>query len=303
MTNLQSPIANIKPRLRRSVLFMPGDSMRKIQKATQLDADSIVMDLEDGVALNNKASARETIAEALRTLDFGRRERLVRVNPPDSGFLDDDIAATAPARPDGFVIPKTETAEDVQTVSQKLAAVEAAHGWPDGSLRLVAVVETALGVMNLREIAQADARLDALMFGAEDLAGDIGAVRTRAGWEVFFARSAVVTAAAAYGLQAIDMIFVDFQNLDGLAEECRTARQMGYVGKMAIHPKQVEIINREFSPTPAEIDRAQRLVAAHRAHQQSGRGAFAFEGKMVDMPVIRAAEHVLARARQAGLLE
>jgi len=302
MTNLQPSKAN-PPQLRRSVLFMPGDSMRKIQKATQLDADSIVMDLEDGVALNNKAAARETIAEALRTLDFGRRERLVRVNPPDSGFLDDDIAATAPARPDGFVIPKTETAEDVQTVSQKLAAVEAAHGWPDGSLRLVAVVETALGVMNLREIAQADARLDALMFGAEDLAGDIGAVRTRVGWEVFFARSAVVTAAAAYGLQAIDMIFVDFQNLDGLAEECRTARQMGYVGKMAIHPKQVEIINREFSPTPAEIDRAQRLVAAHRAHQQSGRGAFAFEGKMVDMPVIRAAEHVLARARQAGLLE
>jgi len=287
-------------RLRRSVLFMPGDSMRKIEKATQLDADTIVMDLEDGVALNNKTVARTTIAEALRMLDFGRRDRLVRLNPPDSGFLDDDIAATAPARPDGFVIPKVESAADVQTVSRKLAAVEAAHGWAENSLRLLAVVETALGIMNLKEIAQADARLDALMFGAEDLAGDIGAVRTRAGWEVFFARSAVVTAAAAYGLQAIDMIFVDFQNLDGLATECRTARQMGYAGKMAIHPKQIAIINREFSPTPAEIERAQRLVAAHRDHQQSGTGAFAFEGKMVDMPLIRAAEHVLAIAREIG---
>ena len=303
MTNLQSPTTNNQPRLRRSVLFMPGDSMRKIEKATRLDADSIVMDLEDGVALNNKAAARATIAEALRTLDFGRRERLVRLNPPGSGLLDDDLAVTAPAAPDGFVIPKVESAADVQTVSRKLAAVEAAHGWAEGSLRLVAVVETALGVMNLKEIAQSDARLEALMFGAEDLAGDIGAVRTAAGWEVFFARSAVVTAAAAYGLQAIDMIFVDFQNPDGLAEECRAARQMGYAGKMAIHPKQIAIINREFSPTPAEIDRARRLVAAHRAHQQSGRGAFAFEGKMVDMPVIRAAEHVLARARQAGLLQ
>ena len=289
-------------RLRRSVLFMPGDSMRKIEKATQIDTDTVVMDLEDGVALNNKAVARETIAEALQTLDFGRRERLVRINPSDSGLQDDDLAITAPARPDGFVIPKVETAADVQTVSRKLAAVETAHGWSENSLRLVAVIETALGVMNLREIAQADTRLDALMFGAEDLAGDIGAVRTRVGWEVFFARSAVITTAAAYGLQAIDMIFVAFQNLDGLVEECRTARQMGYAGKMAIHPKQVEIINREFSPTPAEIDHAQRLVSAHRAHQQSGTGAFAFEGKMVDMPVIRAAEHVLIRARQAGLL-
>lgn len=294
-------MTNNQPPLRRSVLFMPGDSMRKIEKATQLNVDTIVMDLEDGVALNNKAAARATIAQALRTLEFGRHERLVRLNPPDSGFLDDDIATTAPAHPDGFVIPKVESAADLQTVSRKLAAVEAAHGWAEGSLRLVAVVETALGVMNLKEIAQADARLSALMFGAEDLAGDIGAVRTRTGWEVFFARSAVVTAAAAYGLQAIDMIFVDFQNPDGLADECRAAREMGYVGKMAIHPKQVEIINRQFSPTPAEIAHAQKLISAHHAHQQSGTGAFAFEGKMVDMPVIRAAEHVLARARQAEL--
>jgi citrate lyase beta subunit len=290
------------------MLYMPGDSLRKISKAAQLEVDSIVMDLEDGVAFNQKDEARRVSVEALGTLDFGRSERLIRLNPPLSRETDRatdlflaDFNNTIDAHPDGYVIPKVETARQIQIVEHHLDEAERRHGWPAGSIRLLALVETALGVMNLAGVAQASPRLAALMFGAEDLAGDLGAQRTRAGWEVFYARSAVVTAAAAFGLQAIDMVFVDLQDLEGLAAEATLARQMGYEGKMAIHPRQVEVLNRVFAPSPDEIERARRLVEAHAAHQAAGTGAFELGGKMVDLPVVRAAERVLAKARAAGL--
>jgi len=289
--------------IRRSVLFMPGDSMRKITKATQLDVDSIVMDLEDSVAPDNKAEARRTVSEALQTLDFGRSERLVRLNAAETGLLGDDLADTIDAQPDGYVLPKTETAAQVQYVGRLLGRAEKANGWADSSIRLLVIIETALGVMNVKEIAQASPRVETLMFGAEDLAGDIGAKRTREGWEVFYARSAVVTAAAAYGLQAIDMVLIDLANLERLEEECNFARRMGYEGKMAIHPRQVEVINRVFAPSPEEIEQARRLMQAHAEHQAAGSGVFTLNGRMVDMPMVKMAERVLNKAKAAGLLE
>lgn len=287
---------------RRALLFMPGDSLRKISKAAQMDVDSIVMDLEDGVALSQKQEARRTVVEALGSLDFGRSERLVRLNPPGSDLFADDLRTTIEARPDGYVLPKVESSAQVRAVDRLLGELEQEQGWPLQSIRLLAIIETARGVLNASDIARSGQRLDALAFGAEDLAGDIGARRTRVGWEVFYARSAVITAAAAYGLQAIDTVFIDLNDLEGLAEECRVARELGYAGKMAIHPRQVEVINRIFTPTPEEIDKARRLVDAHAAQQAAGAGAFEFEGKMVDRPMVRAAERVLERARAAGLL-
>lgn len=283
-------------RVRRSLLFMPGDSLRKIEKATHLPTDSIIMDLEDGVALSRKAEARVAVVEALRALDFGGRERLVRINPVGSGLETADLEAVAASQPDGLVIPKVESAAQVQRISQALASAEQAHAWAPGAVRLLVIVETALGVMNVREIAGADERVDALMFGAEDLAGDIGATRTAEGWEVFYARSAVVTAAAAYRRQAIDTVFVDLADVEGLRRESERAMQMGYTGKMAIHPRQVEVINAAFTPTAEAVAQAQRLIEAYAQQQAAGAGAFAYEGKMVDMPLIRAAEQVLARA-------
>ena len=291
-----------RPSARRSLLFMPGDSRRKIEKAATLPADSIIMDLEDGVALSRKDAARVTVAQALTDLNFGARERLVRINPVDSPLSRRDLDATIAARPDGYVIPKVESAEDLQSVDRYLDDAERANGWPRDSLVLLAIIETARGVMNLAAIASATPRLGALKFGAEDLAGDMGAIRTRAGWEVFHARSAVVIAAAAHGLQAIDTVFIDLTDLDGLAEECRFARQMGYIGKMAIHPRQVPVINAGFSPTDAEIAQARRLVEAHETHQAGGAGVFELDGKMIDMPMVRAAMRVLDRARAAGLV-
>ena len=282
---------------RRSLLFMPGDSMKKIQKAAGWEVDTVILDLEDGAAQNRKVEARATVAAALQTLDFGGRERLVRLNHVSTGLPAAEIAATAVWHPDGYIAPKAEDEADLRAVDRLLDAAERQLGLATGAFRLFAMIETARGVMNLKELARATPRLEGLIFGAEDLAGDIGAVRTPAAWEVFYARSAVVTAAAAYGLQAFDMVFTDFHDAAGLEAESRFARQLGFTGKTCIHPNQTPVVNRAFSPTPEEIDRAQQLIQAFAAQQAAGAGAFTFEGKMVDMPMLVAARKVLARAR------
>lgn len=285
--------------LLRSVLFMPGDSQHKIRKAAQMDVDAVVMDLEDGVALSQKAVARQTVCEALQTVDFGRTTRYVRLNPVESDFFADDLAATLPGKPAGYVLPKVASAVSLQQLGDELDRAEDNYGWPRNSIALLAIIESALGVMNLAQIAQASPRLIALLFGAEDLAGDLGAIRTKEGDEVAYARSALVVAAAAYRLLAIDMVYFDLNDLAGFEQECIVARRFGYTGKMVIHPKQVAIANRIFAPSPAEIAQAERIILAYQTHQQAGVGAFELDGRMVDLPVVRAAERILQRAKRA----
>lgn len=289
-------------RVRRSLLFVPGDSGRKIEKAVTLGADVVCLDMEDGVAVNQKQAARDSIREALTTLDFGRSERMIRINAHDSLLKTEDLAQTIIAQPDSVLLPKVENAEAVHWLDAQLTAAERAHGWPAGEIEILAMVETARGIVNLKEIASSSSRLTALVFGAEDLAGDIGAVRTREGWEVFYARSAVVTHAAAFGLQAIDMVFVDYGDTDGLMRESLEGARMGYSGKQLIHPNQITPVHEAFTPDGAAIAHAQRVVAAHEQNQASGFGAFALDGKMVDMPVVKAAQQVLAKAKAAGKL-
>ena len=287
-------------RARRAFLYVPGDDERKIRKATSLDVDCVCLDMEDGVALSRKAEARAIIPPSLRALDFGRAERLVRINPVGSGMESDDLRAGLEVRPDGIVIPKVEDGDAIRWASGQIAAAERANGWTAGEIILIAMVETARGIVNLREIASADPRLQALIFGAEDLAGDIGAIRTPAAWEVFYARSAVVTHAAAYGLQAIDMVHIDYNDTEGLVAEASQANQMGYQGKQVIHPNQIGPVQAAFTPDDAAIRHALRIMDAMQVHQEAGKGAFSLDGKMIDMPLVRAAERVLARARAAG---
>jgi citrate lyase beta subunit len=289
-------------RVRRALLFTPGDDLRKIEKAASLGVDSVIMDLEDGVALNRKDKARQTILHALQNIDFGRSERLVRINPVGSGLENDDLAVTLPGKPDGYVVPKVEMAHSIWELGKQLDVMEWREGIQTDAIRLMALIETARGVVNLMEIAGSGTRLDALIFGAEDLAGSIGATRTREGWEVFYARSAVVTTAAAFGLQAIDTIYADFNDMPGLTADAEFAMRMGFTGKLAIHPRQVAPIEVVFTPSDEAIAQAQRLIEAYNEHQKEGTGAFALDGKMVDAPMIRAAETVLARARAAGRL-
>ena len=282
---------------------MPGDDMHKIQKAVTLGVDTICMDIEDGVALNRKPEARATICEALKTLDFGRSEKLVRINPVGSGLEDEDLKAVLPARPDGIVIPKVQDASHVRRVSELIGEFERAQGWPVGEICLLSLVETAPAIVNLKEIAASDPRLQGLIFGAEDLAGDMGLVRTHEGWEIFYARSAVVTHAAAFGLQAIDIVFMDLHDPHGLRLESAQGAQMGYTGKQVIHPAQVEPVQEAFTPSDEAIAHAQRVVETARLNQAAGHGAYALDGKMVDAPVVKAAEWVITRARAAGKIQ
>lgn len=287
-----------RDRLRRALLFMPGDDLKKIGKGAGLSVDTVIMDLEDGVAAANKAQARETVLTALTSdeIDFGKTERVVRLNAASSGLLAGDLARTFPGHPDGYMLPKVETAGEIIEISEQLSLLEAEAGIEPGATGLIALVETARGVVNLREIAGSDPRLVALAFGAEDLAGSIGAVRTPEGMEVFYARSAVVIHAAAFGLQALDSPCVRLSDAAALRGETRRAVQMGYTGKLAIHPAQVPIIVEIFKPSAEDLDRARRLIAAFEAEQAGGSGVFAFEGQMVDMPMLRAARRVIARA-------
>lgn len=290
-------------RARRALLYMPGDDERKIRKATTLGADCVCLDMEDGVALSRKDEARDLIPRMLAELDFGQTERLVRINPVGSRMETDDLRAGLDVRPDGIVIPKVESGDAIRWASAAIAAVERAQGWPVGGIVIIVLVETALGIVNLRDIASSDPRLQGLIFGAEDLAGDIGAVRTREGWEVFYARSAVVTHAAAFGLQAIDMVYIDYKDGEGLVRESAEAARMGYAGKQVIHPNQIAPVQGAFTPDDAAISHALRVMNAMREHQEAGKGAFSLDGKMIDMPLVKAAERVLARARAGGKVD
>lgn len=286
-------------RARRAILYVPGNETRKIEKAVTLGADCVCLDLEDGVAPNRKAEARETIARAFRTLAFSKSEKLGRINGVGTGFEDDDLEALVPARPDGIVVPKVNEADEIRWVSARIRELEIRENIPTDSIALIGMLESARGLVNVAQIASADARLAALIFGAEDYAADVGATRTREGLEVLYARSAIVAACTANGIQPIDLLFLDFRDAEGLRAETLRGAQLGYVGTQVIHPNQVAIVQDVYTPDDEAIAKAQRIVDAATEQLTQGRGAFALDNKMVDMPIIKAAERVLTRARAA----
>lgn len=289
-------------RSRRALLYMPGDDRRKIEKATTLGVDCICMDLEDGTALNKKAEAREVIAQAMRGLDFGRSERCIRINSIGSGFEADDLAAALEARPDTIVVPKVESAEQVKWVCGEIESYETSNGLPVGEIRLLAGLETAKGLLNVKKIARADKRLEALIFGGEDFAASVGATRSPGATELLYARQAVVTACAAFEIQAIDIVYIDFRDTEGLRREARQGADWGFAGKQVIHPAQVEPVQEAFTPADEAIAYARRVVETFEASQREGKGAYALDGKMIDMPLLKSAQNVLERARAAGKL-
>jgi citrate lyase beta subunit len=281
---------------------MPGDDRRKIEKSTTLSLDCICMDMEDGVAITRKTEARAVIAAAMKELDFGSSERCIRINSVGSGFEKFDLAAAVATNPDAIVVPKVESAAQVKSISDYIELYEVSAKMPVGTIRMLVGVETAKGILNLKEIAESDKRLEAIIFGAEDYAASIGATRTREGTEVLYARSAVVTACAANELQAIDMVYIDFRDVEGLRREAEEGARLGFSGKQIIHPNQVAAVQEAFTPSEEAIEYAQRVVRAFSASQKEGKGAFALDGKMIDMPLLKNAQKVLDRAQAAGMV-
>ena len=281
---------------RRALLYMPGDNWKMITKSITLGVDSICMDMEDGTAVSRKAEARATIAKALQELDFGVSEKLARINSVDSGWEKDDIDAVLPYHPDGIVIPKVESFEHVEWASQIIEAAELKYGWPINSICILIGVETAKGIMNLKEIAS-HPRLDAIIFGGEDFAASIGATRTKEAIELLYARQAVVVACAANDLQAIDIVRIDYKDIEALRIESEFGARLGFSGKQIIHPAQVEPVQTAFTPNDEAIAYAKRIVETFEASQKEGKGAYSLDGKMIDMPLLKNARKVLERAK------
>lgn len=284
---------------RRALLYMPGDNWKMITKSVTLGVDSICMDMEDGTAINKKAEARVTIARALQELDFGASEKLARINSVGSGWEQDDIEAVLPFHPDGIVIPKVESFEHVEWASKIIEAAELKYGWPINSVRILIGVETAKGILNLKEIA-AHPRLDAIIFGGEDFAASIGAIRSKDAVELLYARQAVIVACAANDLQAIDIVTIDYKDLEALKIESQFGAGLGFSGKQIIHPNQVSAVQEAFTPSDESIAYARRIVETFESSQKEGKGAYALDGKMIDMPLLKNAQKVLARAQAAG---
>lgn len=278
---------------RRSVLFTPGDRGEMQRKAVGFGADAVVFDLEDGVAPGEKVTARETVRETLAAIDPDC-EVCVRVNvAPETAAADLDAVLDG-SQPDSVMLPKAAGPGDVERLADLLDE-------RDADLPVLALIESAAGVLSAREIAAVEAT-DALLFGAEDLAADTGALRTDEGTEVLTARSQVVLAAAAEEVDAIDTHYPDVGDTDGLAEDARFALQLGYDGKMALHPEQVRVINEAFTPDSERVEWAQRILDAEAAADTEA-AVLVVDGEMVDAPQIKQARRIVERARAGGHIE
>jgi len=291
--------------LMRSLLFVPGDSEKKLEKGFSSEADVVIVDLEDSVSAENKASARRIAAGFISTLTGGPTV-YVRVNDLSTGLTDDDLAALVPAKPAGIMLPKSNGGADVQQLSVKLRVQEAENGLPDGSIAILPIItETAAGVLAAASYAGAGTRLAGLTWGAEDLSAAIGARTARDGRGVYtdvfrLARTMTLLAASAAETAAIDTVYPNFRDMDGFRRECEEAERDGFTGKMAIHPAQVPVINEAFTPSPEATAHAAAVVDAFRA--AGNPGVVAIDGQMYDRPHLRRAERLLARAKAAGVL-
>ena len=290
-------------RPRRALMYVPGSDEGKLAKAAGLDIDGAILDLEDGVAFNQKDEARGLIRRALEMLDFGRTERLVRINPLYTGRAQEDLRAVLPGKPDAILIPKADSPQIVREVDEIITAVEQEVGWDPGGIALALLIESAAAFVNLAEICRSSARIQALVFGAEDYCADAGVTRTVEATELLFVRSSLVLHAAAFGLQAIDMVQINYRDTALLEWECRAAVELGFCGKTVVHPGQIDMVQRMFTPDEKLIAYARRVVEGAREAQLKGSGVFTLEGKLVDLPVVKRAENILARARAAGVVE
>ena len=283
--------------IRRSMLFIPGNHPGMLQNGGVFEADSIILDLEDAVAPFEKDAARKLVSMALLHVDYGNSEKVVRINPLDcDGGA--DIAAVVPNGPDAILLPKVQSAAEIRDAARLIAAAEGRGQKP---VKIIGLIETPRGLANALEIAEADPRVVALALGAEDYTAALGAVRTREGDEIRTARALLINAAGAAGIDVIDTPFTDVNDDAGLAEDARLAKRLGFKGKLAINPRQVEVIHDAFNPSAKDIAWAERVVDAIEQAKAQGSGVISVDGKMVDAPIVSRANRTLELARMLGI--
>lgn len=288
--------------LRRTMLFMPGNTPGMLQNAAVFGADSVIFDLEDGVSLAEKDAARILVRNALQTFSYEGIEVIVRMNALSEAMAISDVNEIVTVHPDAFMLPKaTETA--VTQLDELLGLAEKEIGILPEKIKIIPLIETAYGLTHVTEIITASRRINGILLGAEDLTADLGIKRTREGEEILYARSNLAVVCRAHGIEAIDTPFVDLNDPQGLVWDTQKAKSLGFTGKAAINPRQIEAINKVFSPTAEEIDYAQRVLAAMEEATRKGKGVFALDHKMIDAPVIARARQIMERACPKGFTE
>jgi citrate lyase subunit beta / citryl-CoA lyase len=290
-------------RLRRTLLYVPGNMPSMLQNIPVFGSDSIIIDLEDAVPYSEKDAARRLVRCFLEAHPERDKEILVRINALDSGLAHDDLREVLPALPDGVRLPKADTPEIVERLDTLLTEFEEELGLEIGRFGILPSIESALGVINCIDVARASKRLIGLAFGAEDYTASMEIERTKAGDELMNARARVVWGARAAGIQAIDSIFADAKDLEGLRRETELVKALGYTGKSLVNPRQIEVVHEVFAPKPAEIAYALQVIEAIQRAREMGTGVISLGGKMVDAPVVKRAYRTLRTAHAQGLVD
>lgn len=287
--------------MRRSMLFLPGNNPNMLINGNCLGSDAIIFDLEDAVSPAEKDAARILVRNTMKYMDLSGCELIVRVNSVDTEFFKADIDAILPQKPDLILLPKTSCREDVLFADAYMSEVEAKLGFENNTVGLMPLIETAMGVENSFSIASATKRVKALFLGAEDLTADLQCKRTKEGREIEYARTRLVVAARAAGVDVYDTPFTDVNDDEGIVVDAELAKALGFTGKASISPRHVEVINSVFSPTEAEIDYAYEVMDAIALAKEQGKGAIALHGKMIDAPIVARAERTISMAKALGM--
>ena len=278
------------------MLYIPGNNPAMIQQGGVYGADSILLDLEDAVALNQKDAARILVRNMINVIDFYDSEVCVRVNHLSTPFGLADLEAIVPLQPSAIRYPKTESGEEVAELLKIIEQIEDRHGLPHTKMTLHAMIETAMGVQNVFDIASKFDRVDAITIGGQDLTADMNIVYTPDGAGIDFARKRIVMAAKASHIDVIDTVFPDVNDEEGLRRETEYAKRIGFTGKAVINPRQIEIIHDVYTPTDEEVRKAYRIVKEFKINSAAGIGVFAIDGKMIDAPIVTRAEYILRLA-------
>lgn len=286
--------------LRRAMLFVPGNNPGMLQNAGIYKADTVIFDVEDSVLVSEKDAARQLVHHAIKTIKYSC-EVAVRINHITTPYGKDDLAVILPAKPDMIRLPKAETADEIRMIDDIITEAELKNGFPQGSIKMMAAIETAKGIMKAYEIASASPRMVALAIGGEDFLADLKTTRTSHGNELFAARAQLILAARAAEIQAIDTVFSNVNDEEAFIAETTRIKEMGFDGKSVINPRQIKLLYQIFTPTQKEIDLAERVLAAYQEAKGRNSGVIALNGKMIDVPVVARAERVLSYATALGL--
>ena len=294
----QNKYATEKDRFRITRLYLPGNTPKLFLNAGIHKPNGVILDLEDSVAPDKKEEARYLVRNALRSVDFMGAERMVRINQGERGLK--DLEFVVPHYVNMILIPKVETAEQVQAVEEKINSIKRDYDW---DIWFMPIIESALGIENAFQIATASPKVAALAIGLEDLTADLGVQRTLEGWETFYQKTRLVNAAKAAGIQPIDSVFSDVQDMDGLREFVKKSKSFGFEGMGVIHPRQIPVIYQAFAPTDEELEKAQRIVDAFNEAKAKGLGVVALGNKMIDPPVVKRAFNVLKLKQLAEMVK